>query len=135
VAQIVCETRTTVIYEAPHRLLTLLEELQEHCGAERPVQVARELTKRHEQQVGPNLGAALAHFLQKAPQGECTIVLGGAPVAVDAEPDESELRRRLQLKIQEGSSASGAARQLATETGVPKRRLYNLLHQEDSEAD
>ena len=135
VAQIVCETRTTVIYEAPHRLLTLLEELQEHCGAERPVQVARELTKRHEQQVGPNLGAALAHFLQKAPQGECTVVLGGAPVAVDAEPDESELRRRLQLKIQEGSSASGAARQLATETGVPKRRLYNLLHQEDSEAD
>ena len=69
VAQIVCETRTTVIYEAPHRLLTLLEELQEHCGAERPVQVARELTKRHEQQVGPNLGAALAHFSEGSSRG------------------------------------------------------------------
>ena len=47
-AQIASETRTTVIYEAPHRLLTLLEELEQQCGAERPVQVARELTKRHE---------------------------------------------------------------------------------------
>ena len=129
-AQIVCETRTTVIYEAPHRLLTLLEDLEKHCGAERPVQVARELTKRHEQQVGPNLGAALAHFPQNAPQGECTVVLGGAPSQnVDPEPDDSELQRRLQVKIQEGSSASEAARRLAMETGLPKRRLYALLHQ------
>ena len=134
-AQIASETRTTVIYEAPHRLLTLLEELEQQCGAERPLQVARELTKRHEQQVGPNVGAALAHFRQKTPQGECTVVLGGAPVAVDPEPDDSELQRRLQVKIQEGSSASEAARQLAMETGVPKRRLYSLLHQESSQAD
>ncbi|MEC8095887.1 MAG: 16S rRNA (cytidine(1402)-2'-O)-methyltransferase, partial [Cyanobacteriota bacterium] len=45
------EPRTTVLYEAPHRLLKLLEELQEHCGAARPLQVTRELTKRHEEQV------------------------------------------------------------------------------------
>ena len=134
-AQIASETRTTVIYEAPHRLLTLLEELEQQCGAERPVQVARELTKRHEQHVGPNVGAALAHFRQKTPQGECTVVLGGAPVAMDPEPDDSELQRRLQVKIKEGSSASEAARQLAMETGVPKRRLYSLLHQESSQAD
>ena len=65
--------------------------------------MARELTKRHEQQVGPNVGAALAHFRQRL-LGECTVVLGGAPVAVDPEPDDSELQRRLQVKIQEGSA-------------------------------
>ena len=135
VAQIARETRTSVIYEAPHRLLTLLEELEQHCGAERPLQVARELTKRHEEQVGPSVGAALAHFRQKTPQGECTVVLGGAAVAVDPEPDDGELQARLQVKIQAGFSASEAARQLAAETGLPKRRLYTLLHQGGSQAD
>ena len=135
VARIAGESRTSVIYEAPHRLLTLLEELEQHCGAERPLQVARELTKRHEQQVGPSVGAALEHFRQTTPQGECTVVLGGAPVAVDPEPNDTELQQRLQIKIQAGSSASEAARQLAAETGLPKRRLYTLLHQEGSQAD
>ena len=97
--------------------------------------MARELTKRHEQQVGPSVGAALEHFRQTTPQGECTVVLGGAPVAVDPEPDDTELQQRLQIKIQAGSSASEAARQLAAETGLPKRRLYTLLHQEGSQAD
>ena len=135
VARIAGESRTSVIYEAPHRLLTLLEELEQHCGAERPLQVARELTKRHEQQVGPSVGAALEHFRQTTPQGECTVVLGGAPVSVDPEPNDTELQQRLQIKIQAGSSASEAARQLAAETGLPKRRLYTLLHQEGSQAD
>ena len=135
VAQIARETRTTVIYEAPHRLLTLLEELEQQCGSERPLQVARELTKRHEQQVGPSLGAALSHFRQTPPQGECTVILGGAPDAVEPDPDDSALKRRLEDKIKAGSSASEAARQLAGETGLPKRRLYRLLHQDITQAD
>ena len=60
--------RTSVLYEAPHRLLQLLKELIEQCGAERPVQVARELTKRHEEQVGPTLAAALEHFSPATPR-------------------------------------------------------------------
>ena len=70
-----------MLYEAPHRLLKLLEELQEHCGGARPLQVTRELTKRHEEQVGPTIGEALTHFSSQAPQGEFTLVLGGAEVA------------------------------------------------------
>ena len=126
------ESRTTVLYEAPHRLITLLEELQQHCGASRPLQVARELTKRHEEQVGPTVEHALQHFQHQPPQGECTVVLGGAQLAEPEEPDDSDLLRQLQALQNEGATASDAARQLAQATGLSRRRLYALLHQDTS---
>lgn len=64
-----------MFYEAPHRLVALLEDLLSQLG-NRPLQVARELTKRHEQQVGPTVEAALAHFRATPPLGECTVVVG-----------------------------------------------------------
>ena len=105
------EPRTTVLYEAPHRLITLLEELQHHCGGDRPLHVARELTKRHEEQVGPTVDRALLHFQQHTPQGECTVVLGGAPTQNVEEPDDDDLLRQLQALQDDGASASDAARQ------------------------
>ena len=68
------EERTSVLYEAPHRLLQLLKELIEQCGAERPVQVARELTKRHEEQVGPTLGAPRLALSTPAPTAHATLL-------------------------------------------------------------
>ena len=106
-----------------------LEELQHHCGGDRPLQVARELTKRHEEQVGPTVDLALLHFQQNPPQGECTVVLGGAPSQDVEEPNDDDLLRQLQVLQDEGASASDAARQLAQTTGLSRRRLYALLHQ------
>ena len=123
------EIRTTVIYEAPHRLVQLLRELAELCGHERPIQVARELTKRHEQQVGPTIAIALQHFLEHKPVGECTLVLGGAPAPVAEEHSNDHWRAELQALIDAGSSASDAARQLAQQSGQSRRTLYALLHQ------
>ena len=127
--QIAKEERTTVLYEAPHRLLNLLEELQEHCGGERPLLVARELTKRHEEQIGATVNQALMHFRNKRPQGEFTVVLGGASTPERKIPDDSELRERLRQLQSDGMSASQAARQLAEDSGISKRQLYSLLHQ------
>ena len=123
------EPRTTVLYEAPHRLITLLEELVHHCGGSRPLQVARELTKRHEEQVGPTVEHALLHFQQHPPQGECTVVLGGARSQDVEEPNDDDLLRQLQALQDGGASASDAARQLAQTTGLSRRKLYALLHQ------
>ena len=131
--QIATEPRTTVLYEAPHRLLALLQSLAEHCGSERPLQVARELTKRHEQQVGPTIAAALEHFHTARPQGEFTLVLGGCPSSIPSEPDENELLERLQGLITAGASPRDAARQLALDSGISRRRLYSLLHQDPSD--
>ena len=128
-AEIAKETRTTVIYEAPHRLLALLDALAAHCGEDRPLQVARELTKRFEQQIGPTVGAAQKHFREQAAQGECTLVLQGAPeLDHSSQPSEEELLRRLEECMNAGASASDAARQLAEATGTSRRELYALLH-------
>ena len=129
-AAIAAEPRTTVLYEAPHRLLQLLGDLQELCGDDRPLQVARELTKRHEQQVGPTVAAALQHFNTHKPQGEFTLVLGGAPATPNEEHDDSYWRDALQQLIDTGISANAAAKQLAASSGRSKRELYALLHTE-----
>ncbi|MDG2329796.1 MAG: 16S rRNA (cytidine(1402)-2'-O)-methyltransferase [Synechococcus sp. cluster2_bin.44] len=131
--QISSEQRTTVLYEAPHRLLTLLNELWNHCGPDRPIQVARELTKRHEEQVGATVQEALTHFQQTRPQGEFTLVLGGAPPIAQSTLNDVELTEQLQQLLNQGISASDAARQLAATTGLSRRRLYTLLHQDASD--
>ncbi len=121
------EPRTLLFYEAPHRLLELLEDLLEAFG-DRPLQVARELTKRHEQQIGPTVSAALAHFSATPALGECTLVLGGAPPVVPQAPDEQELLAELQRRVAAGVSPRDAARQLAEFSGLSRRALYALLH-------
>ena len=123
------EARTIVLYEAPHRLLELLEDLQTELG-DRPLAVMRELTKRHEQWIGPTISAALAHFQVTAPQGEFTLVLGGAVDAGDnlKEFNAEELHQSLEDLIAQGLSRSDAARQLAQRTGIPKRQIYALVH-------
>ncbi len=121
------EERTIVLFEAPHRLLALLEDLQTVLG-DRPLQVARELTKRHEQQVGPTVAAALEHFRHTPPQGECTLVLGGAPAAAAPVWNEEALRGALEQLVGEGLSNREAARTLAERSGHSRRALYALLH-------
>jgi len=122
------EERTLVFFEAPHRLLELLADLLAELG-DRPLQVARELTKRHEEQVGPTVSAVLEHFRATPPQGECTLVLGGAP-AVSAAPswDSAQLRAELEALVASGLSSKDAARELAARSGHSKRELYALLH-------
>ena len=121
------EARTVVLFEAPHRLVALLEDLLAELG-ERPVAVTRELTKRHEEQVGPTLSGALEHFRAHCPQGEFTVVLGGAAAAEAEAPSEAQLLEQLQALLEQGLSRNEAARQLAQQTGLAKRELYALLH-------
>ena len=128
-AELALERRTIVLYESPHRLLALLEDLLSVFG-DRPLQVARELTKRHEQQVGPTVSAALAHFRRTPPLGECTLVLGGASAVVPLW-DEESLRQQLAALVTSGLSNREAARELARSSGHPKRDLYALLHHQD----
>ena len=131
-AEIANEKRTLVLYESPHRLLQLLEDLSKLCGHERPLQVARELTKRYEEQIGPTIGEALQHFNANNPLGECTIVLGGAPASLPEEKSEEYWVTKLDELLTTGASASEAARKLSEESGQSKRYLYNLLHRKGS---
>ncbi len=123
------EERTLVLFEAPHRLLELLEDLLAVLG-DRPLRVARELTKKHEEQVGPTVVAALEHFRTTPPLGECTLVLGGAPPAEPQVWDAAALGTELQALQAEGHSSAAAAKLLAARTGHSKRELYALLHRD-----
>ena len=74
----ILEERTIVLYESPHRILKLLQELVNYeCGS-RKVAVCRELSKLHEEVIRGTVNDALEHFTQKPPKGEFVVVLEGA---------------------------------------------------------
>jgi len=120
-AAIAAETRTTVVFEAPHRVAALVLELGSACGADRPVAVARELTKIYEEVWRGTLGEAVAWLDQKEPRGEYVLVIGGAPpVAVDDAAIELALERRLAA----GDARRSAVDAVAADLDVPRRRVY-----------
>ncbi|MCS6967587.1 MAG: 16S rRNA (cytidine(1402)-2'-O)-methyltransferase [Cytophagales bacterium] len=75
--QIAALPHTVVVYESPHRLLRLLEELQVHCGPERPACIAREISKLHEEIVRGTVAQLLSHFSQKTVKGEIVVIIAG----------------------------------------------------------
>jgi 16S rRNA (cytidine1402-2'-O)-methyltransferase len=119
--EIAAEHRTTVIYEAPHRVLRTLEDLREVCGDDRPIVVTRELTKLHEEIVRGPLGTIDIG----GPRGEYVLVLEGAPV--DDQPiSDDEVRDLLRAELSAGSSTRDAAAAVAKSVGRPKRGVYAL---------
>ncbi len=91
------EERTMIFYESPHRLVRTLTQFAEVFGPDRPVSVARELTKRFEENVRGTLGEVARHFAAHEPKGEIVVVVGGKPArgkgADTAEPDDEERLR------------------------------------------
>jgi len=118
------ELRTTVLYEAPHRLARTLADLAAACGDGRPVVVARELTKLHEEVWRGTLGGAVAWAEDRQPRGEMVIVLAGAPAA--APPDDEDVLAALRDELAAGATARDAARAVADRLSVPRRRAYDL---------
>ena len=122
------EHRTTVIYESPHQLIKLLEDLSISCGKERPIQIARELTKRYEESIGGTIEEVTKYFVNHKPKGEFTIVLGGSNDNQKKKTSESEALNRLNILINQGEKSNIAARKVAEETGYEKKWLYAKLH-------
>tara|TARA_Y100001968_G_scaffold57759_1_gene48878 strand:- start:110 stop:997 length:888 start_codon:yes stop_codon:yes gene_type:complete len=122
------EQRTTVIYESPHQLIKLLEDLSISCGKERPIQIARELTKRYEESIGKTIEEVTRYFITNKPKGEFTIVLGGNNDKSKKKVSESEALNRLKILINQGEKSNIAARKVSEETGYEKKWLYSKLH-------
>jgi len=120
---IAAETRTTVMYEAPHRVLRTVEGLADVCGGERGVAVARELTKMYESVWRGSLVDAVDHLHTTAPRGEYVIVLEGAPRR--GEVSDDEIRSALQAALA-GHSRKDAVATVVGQLDVPKRRVYDL---------
>ena len=118
------ETRTLIFYEAPHRLLDCLDDLCVVFGAERPAVLARELTKIFETVRNDNL-QGLCDFVRADPQqqqGECVILVQGAPAPLASEYDSETLLRALLTEL----PVKQAARLAAAISGGKKNDLYDL---------
>lgn len=118
------EPRTLIFYEAPHRLRQTLQDLAV-LGEGRSIALARELTKLHEEVWRGTIGEAMAHYQDREPQGEFTIVLAGAEPAQRV-LSEAAIKTELQTLLQQGLSRSEASRQLAQQTSLPRRQIYQL---------
>lgn len=127
-AVIAADPRGTVVFEAPGRVAGTLRDLAAACGAERRAAVARELTKVHEQVVRGTLGelAAAAADGTIPARGEFVLVVGMGEGRVTAGDGGAEARALAAVErlVGEGVARGEAARRIAAETGVPRRRLY-----------
>lgn len=125
------ETRTMIIYEAPHRLLKTLEELESLLGGERRIAVCKELTKKHETVYRATLSEAVRYYTENEPRGEYVLVLEGldrqALVRQEQEAwREMSVEEHLALYVNQGIERREAIRLVAKDRGVPKREIYNM---------
>jgi 16S rRNA (cytidine1402-2'-O)-methyltransferase len=121
-AALATEPRTAVLFEAPHRMIATLTDLNTACGGDRVVAVSRELTKLHEETWRGQLRGAVAGVGE--PRGEYVIVLGGA--LPTGPPEDDAIREALATLMENGTDRKTAVTATAAELGVPRRRVYEL---------
>ena len=119
--------KTIILFESPHRLKKLLEELKEFCGGEREIQIFRELTKKFEEHIGSNLDDVISFFKDKEVLGEITIVIKGHnETSQDSNIDELNLKKELTELIDAGLSLAAASRYLAKKKNLSKNIIYKM---------
>ena len=118
--------KTVIIFESPHRLVQLLQELKEFCGNEREIQVSRELTKKFEEHISDRIDKVLEIFKEKEVLGEVTVVIKGISQNNNFESNRFFLKKELHELINAGLSLSAASKFLAKKTNLPKSEIYKL---------
>ena len=126
------ETRTIIMYEAPHRLLKTLKMLSERLGKERRITVCRELTKRHETAFATTLEEACAYYNEQPPKGECVLVIEGRSreqIAQEekAQWEEMSIEEHMEHYLSQGIDKKEAMKKVAKDRGASKRDIYNAL--------
>jgi 16S rRNA (cytidine1402-2'-O)-methyltransferase len=120
------EPRTMVFFEAPHRTADVLGDMTEIFGAERAGAVCRELTKTHEE-VRRGTLAELAAWAEPGVRGEVTLVVGGASSGSQVR-DDTEVAALVAAAVETGLSRRDAVDAVASDTGLPRRRVYEAAH-------
>lgn len=125
------ESRTIILYEAPHRLVRTLEELYAILG-DRRLTICRELTKKHETAFATTFSQAIAYYQMNEPKGECVLVIEGKSFAqMEKERQKSfeELTVQEHMKRYEdqGMDRREAMKKVAKDRGVGKREIYQAL--------
>ncbi len=127
------ESRTMILYEAPHHLVKTLEELYEALG-ERRITLCRELTKRFETVMPTTLERALEYYKTEEPRGEYVLVLEGKSFEEKRQEEiasweSMSIEEHMAYYEQQGMDNKAAMKQVAKDRGVGKREIYQYLHQ------
>ena len=125
------ETRTIILYEAPHRLVRTLQELLEILG-NRKVTVCRELTKKHEMAFATTLEEAYSYYESNEPKGECVLVIEGKSrqelkQEEVAKWEEMRIEEHMDYYLQQGIDKKEAMKMVAKDRGITKRDVYQQL--------
>ena len=125
------ETRTIIIYEAPHRLKKTIAELFSALGNRR-MTVVKELTKLHENVFLTNFLEALAYYEENEPRGEFVMVIEGKKIEElkkekEASFNEMDINEHMKLYMDKGMDKKEAMKAVAVDRGIPKREVYKML--------
>lgn len=129
--ELVNETRTIILYEAPHRLIRTLKELKETLGNRR-ITLCRELTKRHETAFRSTIEELLDFYENEKPLGECVLVIEGKSRQEirrenQASWEEMSIEEHMAYYEEKGILHKEAMKQVAKDRGVTKREIYQYL--------
>lgn len=129
--ELVNETRTIILYEAPHRLVKTLEELKETLGNRR-MTLCRELTKRHETAFQTTIEELIHYYETEKPLGECVMVIEGKSheelrAQEQASWETLSIEEHMKIYEDKGLSNKEAMKQVAKDRGVTKRDIYQYL--------
>ncbi|MDF2594852.1 MAG: hypothetical protein K0R69_1193 [Clostridia bacterium] len=127
------ETRTIILYEAPHRLLKTLEIVYEELG-DRSITITKELTKKYEMVLKTTLKEAVLKYKAEEPKGEYVLVIAGRDAKELQEEAQKEwttlsIDEHMKLYVDKGMDEKTAMKQVAKDRGVGKRDIYAFLHQ------
>lgn len=128
------ETRTIVIYEAPHRLVRTLKELKDALG-NRSITLCRELTKKYEEADKTTIDGAIEKYNEKEPKGEFVLVIKGKSQEEIKEEkrkhwEDMSIEEHMEYYVNQGNDKKAAMKLVAKDRGVSKRDIYNALIKE-----
>ena len=131
IQELVDETRTIIIYEAPHKLVKTLKDLKETLGNRR-ITLCRELTKKHETAFHTTIDQLIAYYENEKPLGECVLVIEGKSrqelkEEAAASWEEISIEEHMEIYESKGLSRKDAMKQVAKDRGVSKREIYQYL--------
>ena len=126
------ETRTIIIYEAPHHLLDTLKEIKGTLGDEREITLCRELTKKFEEKLKMTLLEAVSYYEENEPRGEYVLCIAGksrqqVEEETKAKWEDISLEEHLQNYVNQGMDKKEAMKAVAKDRGISKRDVYNAL--------
>lgn len=130
------ETRTMILYEAPHHLIKTLQELEEVLGSDRELSICKELTKTHENAFLTTIGDALKEYETTEPRGEYVLVIAGKryhEIVLEKQQEflNMSVKEHVQMYLDQGMDKKEAMKVAAKDRGVSKRDIYQILLEEE----